>query len=136
MNEKNKVKRGGFKNINMKRRRRKREDIYKKNKVKRGGFNNINEEKKKKKGEEMYEKNKVKRGGFNNINVQVWIIKRPHTNINIERRVGRGKEGLRGIERAWEGLGELEGLESGWEVVERGLEVLRGVRGVECVERS
>ena len=89
-----------------------------------------------KKEKKCIEKNKVKRGGFNNINVQVWIIKRPHTNINIERRVGRGKEGLRGIERAWEGLGELEGLESGWEVVERGLEVLRGVIGVECVERS
>jgi len=46
MNEKNKVKRGGFENIKMKRRRRE-------------------------KGEDMYEKNKVKRGGFNNINVQV-----------------------------------------------------------------
>ena len=91
MYKKNKVRRGGFKNINMKRRRREKgEDMYEKNKVKRGGFKNINMKRRRRKREDMYKKNKVKRGGFNNINVQVWIIKRPHTNINIERRVGRG----------------------------------------------
>ena len=67
--------------------------MYEKNQVKKGGFNNINEKKKMRKREDMYEKNEVKRGGFNNINVQVWIIKRPHTNINIERRVGRAGRG-------------------------------------------
>ncbi len=37
----------------MKRRREKGEDMYEKNKVKRGGFNNINKEKKKNKKEKI-----------------------------------------------------------------------------------